>query len=426
MPNTQGGLCVQSNPHFYFIERPVQMTRDQKSLALLFMAVAFVFGIVIYRQLPVGDYQHHLEWARELSDSGYIYRPPNNLFQNLVVILRPLIPFRVFTKISPYINTLIDAKSYDITTLFLMVAAMAATALIVFKRFTDMWDTAKKKYSPWLTVGLTLVAMLVGPIFFFTMPERTYLGYITGNVYHNPTFILLKPMAMLVFYLTFRQLYSPPGWKPIVLGAVWLALATQAKPSFTITFLPAVGLLALFQIKRFRSLNWWYVIVTLALPAVVILAEQFYMTYLGADSDSIIFAPFKAILQYVPNLGSVFLFILLSILFPLLLTLFYRQQLRDDKTVLLAWLNFVVAIVIALLFSEVKNMAHLNFWWGAMVALFILFTETIGQAARLGVFDFQNQKRMAVNIVLTGTLSLHFVCGVIYYMNSIFYPAPVI
>jgi len=271
-----------------------------------------------------------------------------------------------------------------------------------------------------------LVTMLVGPIFFFTMPERTYLGYITGNVYHNPTFILLRPLAMLVFYLTFRQLHSRPTWKPIVLGAVLLALATQAKPSFTITFLPAVGLFALFQIKRFHSLNWWYVIVTLALPAVVILAEQFYMTYLGADSDSIIFAPFKAILQYVPNLGSMFLFILLSILFPLLFTLFYRQQLQNEKTVLFVWLNFLVAVAISLLFTEVKNIAHLNFWWGSMVALFILFVETIGQAGRLGVFNFRNKERLAVNAVITGTLFLHLVCGVIYYMNSILYPAPII
>lgn len=402
------------------------MTRVNKSLVLLFVAVILVFGIAIYRQLPVGDYQHHLEWARELSDKGYIYRPPNQLFQTLVVMVRPLIPFRAFTKISPYISTIIDAKSYDIATLLLMLAAMAATALIVFKRFIDIWNTVEEKLSPWLAVGLTLVAMLVGPIFFLTLPERTYLGYITGNVYHNPTFILLRPLAMLVFYLTFRQLYSRPSWKPIVLGAVLLALATQAKPSFTITFLPAVGLLALFQIKRFRSLNWWYVIVTLALPAIVILAEQFYMTYLGAESDSIIFAPFKAILQYVPNLGSVFLFILLSTLFPMLFTFFYRQQLQNEKTVLFAWLNFLVAVAIALLFTEVKNIAHLNFWWGSMVALFILFVETIGQAARLGVFDYRKRERLAVNAVITGTLALHLVCGVIYYMNSILYPAPII
>ena len=131
------------------------MNRVNKSLVLLLVAVAFVFGIVIYRQLPVGDYQHHLEWARELSDKGYIYRPPNQLFQTLVVMVRPLIPFRAFTKISPYINTIIDAKSYDISTLLLMLAAMAATALIVFKRFIDIWNTVEEKLSPWLAPGRT-------------------------------------------------------------------------------------------------------------------------------------------------------------------------------------------------------------------------------------------------------------------------------
>ena len=123
------------------------MTRVQKSLIILSVAIVLIFGIVIYRQLPVGDYQHHLDWAKELADKGYIYRPPNNLFQNLVVITRPLLPFRVFTIISPYLKNIIDKRSYDMVALLLMVAALVVTALVIYKRFNDILDEFRKKAS---------------------------------------------------------------------------------------------------------------------------------------------------------------------------------------------------------------------------------------------------------------------------------------
>lgn len=402
------------------------MSRVQKSLIILSVAIVLLFGIVIYRQLPVGDYQHHLDWAKELAETGYIYRPPNNLFQNLVVITRPLLPFRIFTIISPYFKTIIDKRSYDMVALLLMVAALIGTALIIYKRLKDIQEEVEKKTVSWWLIGFTLLPMLVGPIFFFTMPERTYLGYITGNVYHNPTVILLRPLAIAVFFLGFQQLYARPAWKPILLGGVLLALATQAKPNFTLTFLPAIALFALFDLKRFRSINWWYIFVGLALPAAAILAEQYYMTYTGSNGDSIIFAPFQAILQYVPNIGTELLFILLSILFPLAFTILYRQQLRKEKTILLAWLNFLVGLAIALLFTEVEEQHALNFWWGPMVGLYILFIETIGQSLKLGVFNFRNKDNLVIKLSLTGILLLHLVCGGIYYVTVIRTPAPIL
>lgn len=402
------------------------MSRVQKSLIILSVAIVLLFGIVIYRQLPVGDYQHHLDWAKELAETGYIYRPPNNLFQNLVVITRPLLPFRIFTIISPYFKTIIDKRSYDMVALLLMVAALIGTALIIYKRLKDIQEEVEKKTVSWWLIGFTMLPMLVGPIFFFTMPERTYLGYITGNVYHNPTVILLRPLAIAVFFLGFQQLYARPAWKPILLGGVLLALATQAKPNFSLTFLPAIALFALFDLKRFRSINWWYIFVGLALPAAAILAEQYYMTYTGSNGDSIIFAPFQAILQYVPNIGTELLFILLSILFPLAFTILYRQQLRKEKTILLAWLNFLVGLAIALLFTEVEEQHALNFWWGPMVGLYILFIETIGQSLKLGVFNFRNKDKLVIKLSLTGILLLHLVCGGIYYVTVIRTPAPIL
>lgn len=400
------------------------MNRTYKSLIVLLILVFIIFGIAVFSQFSIGDYQAHMGWAKDLAEKGYIYRPPNNLFQKLVVITRVLIPFRLFTKINPYFTQVIDIKSYEIATWLLIVVAAVITAWIVYRRFKDVLDTGEENFNPWLITGLTMVAMFVEPIFLFTFPDRIYLGYITGNVYHNPTYFLLRPLAFLVFYLSIRQLHARPNWKIVLLGAALMALTIQAKPSFALTFLPALALYALSQCGEFRKLNWGYLIGALAVPTVLLLAEQYYMTYGGTESDTIILAPFEAITQHVPNAGVEILFIILSIVFPLTAMIVYWKKLRFEKTVVIAWINFGIALFFALMFSEVVHKTDLNFWWGAMVGLFILFVEMIGFSVKHGMFNFQNREQLVANVSLSVILGLHLLCGIIYYFNRVLFPTP--
>lgn len=402
------------------------MTQTHKTLIVLSLVILAIFGIVIYRQLPTGDYQHHLLWARELAQDGYSYQRPHMLFQELVIITRILLPFRDFALLSSRFKAIIDARSYDIATWVLMMTALVATSWVIFHRFNDIWKRNNQNLKPWIGAALTLVAMLVGPIFFFTLPDRTYLGYVTGNVYHNPTILLLRPLALLIFAFSARELYKRSTCKTVIIVAALLILATYAKPSFTITFLPALALLSLIQIKDFKSINWRFIVFGLGIPAGLVLLEQFAVTYAGASSDKIIFAPFKAILQYVPNIGTSLWFILLSILYPLVATVFYWREFSVNPAIKLAWLNLIVGLVLALGFTEVIDMPSLNFWWGPMVGLFILFIETMGNTVSLGMFNFRERKKMAVKISLSLILASHLICGVIYFLNSTLYPAPII
>jgi len=92
----------------------------------------------------------------------------------------------------------------------------------------------------------------------------------------------------------------------------------------------------------------------------------------------------------------------------------------------LAWLNFLVGLAIALLFTEVEEQHALNFWWGPMVGLYILFIETIGQSLKHGVFNFREKDKLVIKLSLTGILLLHLICGAIYYVILIRTPAPIL
>jgi hypothetical protein len=396
------------------------------SLILLSVVISLIFGYVTYRQLKVGDFADHIVWARDLSDKGYVFIPPHALFEQLVVTVRVFVPFNIFVKASKLLHQIIDIKSYEISEMIVVCLLYVAVAILIFTRLTKDWKASEKKFSSWFVGAITVVAMLVGPIFLFTFPERMYLGYITGNPFHNPTHLLLRPFALLLFYHAFSNLYSRPNFWNTLFAGILIIAATQSKANFTLTFLPTIGLLALIQFRKLREVNWQYLIFGLGIPGVITLVLQYYISFTGERVDSIIFAPFRALLLYVPNVGILFLFILLSILFPIAITLLYWKETRSDLRLLLAWLNFLVALVMACLFTQVINIVSLNFWWGVMIATFILFVETIWLAGKYDVFAVREQTGKVKRIIVLTILGLHLLCGIIYYFNSILFPASII
>jgi hypothetical protein len=393
------------------------------SLILLSVIVSIIFGFVTYRQLKVGDYGDHIDWARNLADRGYVYIPSHSLFEQLTVAVRALIPFSVFAKGSKLLRQIIDIKSFEIAAVVVTVLSYIAVALLIFTRLSKKWEADGKRISLWFVGMITVAAMLVGPIFLFTLPDRMYLGYITGNPFHNPTQLLLRPLALLLFYHAYNNLYARRNLGNILIAAVLVVAATQAKSNFTLTFLPSLAILGLIQFRKLKELNFLYIIFGLGIPAVITLAAQYFISFTGDRVDSIIFAPFKAILLFVPNLWVLLLFTLLSILFPLFVTLFYWQQARLNLRLKLAWINLFVAFVMAMLFSQVINMASLNFWWGLSIGLFILFVESVALAGSNEMFSFRGSTRKVRQFIGVAIFSLHLLCGIIFYFQSILYPS---
>jgi hypothetical protein len=388
------------------------------------VVISLIFGYVIYRQLKVGDFGDHIGWARDLADKGYVFVPSHSLYEQLTVAVRALIPYSVFAKASKLLRQIIDIKSYEIAAVVVTVLSYIAVALLIFTRLSKKWEADGKSFSPWFVGFLTVAAMMVGPIFLFTFPDRMYLGYITGNPYHNPTQLLLRPFALLLFYHAYNNLYARRNLGNILIAAVLVAAATQSKSNFTLTFLPALAILAFIQIRKLKEINWLYIIFGLGIPAMTTLVAQYFISFTGDRVDSIIFAPFKAIFLFVPNGWVLLIFTLLSTLFPLVVTFSYWKQTRINLRLRLAWINFLVAFVIAILFSQVINMASLNFWWGPSIAIFILFVECVEIAGNNGMFSFREPTRRLQRIVGLAVFSLHLLCGIIFYLNSVLFPSP--
>lgn len=401
--------------------------KDHKKAIVLtgFMIIVLaIFGVIMAEELKLSDFPQHIAWAREYGEAGYLYRIPHTLFSKLVVIIRALLPANILIRVSVLAKQVFDLKSYEISAWILMLLSYGATAWILYKKIVSEWTKGKVTSPEWAAPLAVIVLLLVGPIFLFTFPERMYLGYISPNPYHNPTYVLFRPFVLLILFNAIDNLRAKWDWKQSALMAFWILCATLAKPNFTLTFVPTIGLMVVYYfVKKVKPVNWFYAIGPVGLTAVIVLISQFIINYAGERGDQLIFAPFTAVLNYVPNVPMAILFLLLSILFPLLVSIIYWKYASTRLSFQLVLVNFLVSLGYGYFIAERINLYSNNFGWGMMIAVFLLFFETLvifGQQL-LNRETGQGLKSWKV-LVPGGALLLHLVCGVIYYISTLTIP----
>ncbi len=345
---------------------------------VLILSVGFFFGFLLLKNIHTGDYPAHIALTEKLSDMGYIFTLPHTLFAKLVIIIRTILPLGFLARINPYLSGNIDKYSYEFSAIVLLSLAYTITALIIFKRAKKELENKDIRNSFLIATAITATILVVGPVFVFTAPESIYLGYIAPNIYHNPTFILLRPLALLLFFTIADHFLTRANWKVLIFAAVLVFLATTAKPNFTLTILPAIYVVyIIFYVRKTKEINWWLLIFAVSLTGVIVLGAQYFMTYSENSTNSIVFSPFTTFLEYSPNHTVLIIKIFMSIIFPLSVTILYWKNVSRNLPFQLGWTNFIVGIMIALFFMEDQRSYHGNFVWGPMIGIFILFVVAV-------------------------------------------------
>lgn len=381
--------------------------------------IMVLFGVVMAHELKHGDFPAHIAWAKEYSENGYLYKIPHTLFAKLVVIVRALLPANIAVWVSPFAKQVFDLKSFELSTLIVMTLTYLSLGLLVLRRLIKNWELEDNRFI--VFAGAAAFAILtVGPIFLFTFPDRMFLGYVTGNRFDSPTYIVAKPFVMLMFFGVVDNFFAKWNWKQAFIIIFAVMCATLAKPSFTITIIPAIGLAVLLNLKKYKNINWGYFFIPMGLTSAIILISQFIINYSGDRGDRIIIAPFQSILFYVPNLFLVTVFIVLSILFPLLITIINWKRIKQDIAFQLAWINFFVALTYAMIFAEEINLGVNNFWNGPMIGVFVLFFVTVSYWGKDILTKVKHKEKLSTSqIVSSSVLGIHVICGIIYYVATL-------
>lgn len=400
--------------------KPKLQPRLRRGIDVFFVCLTLtVFLVATFQQIQVGDYKPHIAFAVEISENNPV-PVPHALFQKLILILRTLLPFRILQSFSGFWQYLYD-HSYTACAILIVIAAYLATIFILKKRFYENWKAflGNKAYIYAWLAGLCL--LLVNPIILFTLKSRLILGYIPANLWHNPTYILMRPFALWLFFFIEdhwdKRLEAKQWW----LVAFISYLVIFAKPNFTLSMLPALGIFFIIRSGPLKKWNW-ALLTALGVSALLSLAYQYWFVAQYPSESSFFLAPLVGALFYTKNGFVLIAFLLLSIMFPLMVSILDRKEALRRVDFQLAWLNFAVALLTFLFFTELPHIAMLNFSWGAVMAVFIIFMVSLNHL----VLNFH---RLAIQAwktkVLLGLLALHFVSGVVYTSITIIYPGPV-
>lgn len=272
----------------------------------------------------------------------------------------------------------------------------------------------KRGLSPWWGVLLALGLSLVAPVALIAILDRKlYVGYLGLITYHNPTIMLLRPLAILQFIYAARSFTNrPASWLEILFVAIVSTLANFAKPNYSICIIPAISILAVFYLWKKQALDWKMLVFGFGLPLVISLALQYMVVYQDNNSRGIIFFPGGTLTMYSGYLLPKFL---LSLVFPLALAVFYWPQIRKDPRQLLAWISFAFGVIYSYFIAEGgDHFKDGNFTWSGEITLYILFCAST-------IYWLENHRQgLLKEWQLITAWSLHLAFGLLYYLHYFF------
>ncbi len=394
--------------------------RVNLSLVLLLLVIVLVFGAMTYHMVNVGDYPDHLDFTKQLAEKSYITRLAHTLFAKLVIFTRLLLPFNWVMKFNEPFGQAAAHNSFEIATVVLITIVYAFTAYIIWKRAVNALDEKGISRAGWISIPVTLVILLAGPITTVTYPFQQYIGYFAPNPYHNPTFTLLRPFALIWFFIIVDKIFKKTDFKYLLYTALIVYLATYAKPNFTLTILPAMlAVYLLFYTQKTKEINWSLVLIGMGVVSAAALLAQYLLTYIDNGNEGIIFAPFATVLYYARNYFIGSQKIVMSVAFPLVVSLIYWRDVKIRLDFRLAWFNYLVGVLIAVLFAEPNRLDHANFFWCPMAGAFILFVVTVVYYFPVIINKIKDKVFSWKDLIPVIFLAAHLFYGIVYYVNAI-------
>jgi len=312
-------------------------------------------------------------------------------------------------------------------------AAVVCSASVVFS--VIILDYYMKKYLNGICLGnLSIFGLSTGLIMFMPLyiPTLTqiYLGQFSGQPWHSPTYLIVKPFAILCFFL-FIDIYQTGKeektvicrWRfskqnaSIVFLSALLILSMIAKPSFIFVFGPSIVVFLIIELIRSRFNNYLFVlkIIIALIPSLFFALFQYGITLEG-QGTGLMLAPFAIWAFFSSN---ILLSFILCFAFPIFVCCLLFKSVISDKFLLLSVVTGVAGILEFILLAESGyRFTDGNIAWSMMCASLIMF---IGCAISFIRYVRKNELKGIQWIVPFGytLLFLHIGTGVFYFCTQL-------
>lgn len=256
-----------------------------------------------------------------------------------------------------------------------------------------------------------------------------YLGTVSGTNYHNTTYIMLAPFALLAalwFYRAWAGMRSGLRWKDWLIYTLFLTTATAFKASFVFAFAPSLLILLIVDLvqTRGRNLKREILMGCSVLPSIALCLLQSIVLF-GGESEGLqlIFTvdwaeyPGKVLVWGLSNeaarRGLIRSFVFIGSVAVLL-----GRTAWNNFRYRFSFLTFCIAMAEALLLVESgERIADGNLWWGPFICYWVLLLESFAAFLR-GCGEWKAGRRAKfwrARVTLCGVaLVWHLVSGICF------------
>ncbi len=411
-------------------------------LLILILATAIFWGPVKYKlivlmKVPFVDYKQHIDIALKFAECGEI-KIPYFLFHVITAGIHWLTGLEI--RLSAYLSDMM---------------AIILTAVIMFHFITSEIPSEHLFKGRLVAIPMTFFALLFAPIafngFMSSAPLGSWLRYLSfytgyfhsANIYHNPTLLMLKPIALLLFwkYAAIISKFYAPDTRQFSLrsGLVMVLLIifnALAKPNLLICFLPTVTMTILYffvmalkcrgnYASSFFLSRIKFIILYAFGPTFIVLLIQYAFMFLNIfDLDikdvSLKFAPF-AVLANNFTLISFGANFTLSVAFLMSVYLLFRMKFVRNIYTILATVLTVVGLLYVILFADYINHKLSNagnLFWSLQITLFITVAVTMKFMTHNMVnFHQLSPRDRTLTLISLTILSIHIFSGLYWYIS---------
>jgi hypothetical protein len=311
---------------------------------------------------------------------------------------------------------------------------MGATALI-----TALFITIKFQVTRWLLQHYTqllpnqvlilssmqLVVMSLPSLEVLTGGSAYFIPQLPPNTWHNSTLICVFPWALLLFQHSYESIFAPNRQNWLILTSL-IFLNIIIKPSYFLVLIPSYPLAwVLFTNGTIlkQKIFWLYMLPVLLGIFLLLIQHHFLyhdirsVYYLsGRTEGAALIKPFHVWRGHARNLPLSFL---LSLAFPIYLTIAFGKQFWHSKWVQYIYLSSFFALCIYVLVSETNEHTFAkNYSWQLYITNYLLFTfggAFILEQTRMLPWRVLNTKHR-IALILYG---LHVLSGFVYLLRML-------
>lgn len=274
----------------------------------------------------------------------------------------------------------------------------------------------KDKWVVWVYAWMcNMFFKIIIPIIPFIGTFR-YEVVLNFNVYHNPTYIAMKPFAILsvLYFLTFIKTYHTQriGLKQWLVFTGLMLLTTAFKPNFIVGFSLAVLCVLIIDFFRHKGKNILnYIIVgTAVLPSIGLTLFQQSRVF---DDTSHLRIGFMTALNSMNKWPLITMF--LSMVFPVVILLYSYRDVFKDKFYAFGILQMITNLCITFfVYEDGWRLNHGNFLWSSYFAVGIFCAVSMCKHNKL----VEKNNKGAV-IITSAILGAHFMGWVNYVFDLV-------